>query len=138
MVEGDSAGQRQNGRDKRSGWPCCAAARYSTPGRSRRDRLFANTEIHDIAVAISGTHMDHGVRHTRIVSNLRYGKVLHLSDADVDGSHIQVLLLTLFFRHFPQLIDAGHVYVARPHCSAWMRPARGKTRRAGSALMMAN
>ena len=60
------------------------------------------------------------------LSGLRYGKVCILSDADVDGSHIQVLLLTLFFRHFPKLIEAGHIYVARPRCSAWTCRARQK------------
>jgi topoisomerase-4 subunit B len=60
------------------------------------------------------------------MSGLRYGKVCILSDADVDGSHIQVLLLTLFFRHFPKLIDAGHVYVAKPPLYRIDAPARGK------------
>jgi topoisomerase-4 subunit B len=64
-----------------------------------RDRLFANTEIHDISVAIGVD--PHGPDDAPDLSGLRYGKICILSDADVDGSHIQVLLLTLFFRHFP-------------------------------------
>jgi topoisomerase-4 subunit B len=89
-----------------------------------RDRLFANTEIHDISVAIGVD--PHGPNDTPDLSGLRYGKVCILSDADVDGSHIQVLLLTLFFRHFPKLIETGHVFVARPPLFRVDAPARGK------------
>ena len=60
------------------------------------------------------------------MSGLRYGKVCILSDADVDGSHIQVLLLTLFFRHFPKLIESGNLYVARPPLYRVDAPARAK------------
>ena len=89
-----------------------------------RDRLFANNEIHDISVAIG---IDpHGPTDTIDLSTLRYGKICILSDADVDGAHIQVLLLTLFFKHFPRLIEAGHVYVARPPLYRVDLPARGK------------
>ena len=89
-----------------------------------RDRLFANTEIHDIAVAVGVD--PHGANDTPDLGGLRYGKVCILSDADVDGSHIQVLLLTLFFRHFPKLIENGHVYVAKPPLYRVDAPARGK------------
>jgi topoisomerase IV subunit B len=89
-----------------------------------RDRLFANNEIHDISVAIGVD--PHGPTDEPDLSGLRYGKVCILSDADVDGSHIQVLLLTLFFRHFPKLIERGHVYVAKPPLFRIDAPARGK------------
>jgi topoisomerase-4 subunit B len=89
-----------------------------------RDRLFANNEIHDIAVAIGVD--PHGASDAPDMSGLRYGKVCILSDADVDGSHIQVLLLTLFFKHFPKLIETGHLYVARPPLFRVDAPARGK------------
>jgi len=89
-----------------------------------RDRLFANNEIHDIAVAIGVD--PHGPDDAADLSGLRYGKVCILSDADVDGSHIQVLLLTLFLRHFPKLIERGHVFVAKPPLFRVDAPARGK------------
>ncbi|MCW5637225.1 MAG: DNA topoisomerase IV subunit B, partial [Rubrivivax sp.] len=89
-----------------------------------RDRLFANTEIHDIAVALGVD--PHGPADEPDLSGLRYGKVCILSDADVDGSHIQVLLLTLFFRHFPKLVERGHVCIARPPLYRIDAPSRGK------------
>jgi topoisomerase IV subunit B len=89
-----------------------------------RDRLFANTEVHDIAVAIGVD--PHGPNDSPDLSGLRYGKVCILSDADVDGAHIQVLLLTLFFRHFPKLVETGHIYIARPPLYRIDAPARGK------------
>jgi topoisomerase IV subunit B len=88
-----------------------------------RDRLFANNEIHDIAVAIG---VDPHTMDGADLSGLRYGKICILSDADVDGSHIQVLLLTLFFRHFPRLIEAGRIFVAKPPLFRVDAPARGK------------
>ena len=91
---------------------------------TERDRLFANNEVHDIAVAIGVD--PHGPNDAVDLSGLRYGKICILSDADVDGAHIQVLLLTLFFKHFPQLIDRGNVCVARPPLYRVDAPARGK------------
>ena len=68
----------------------------------------------------------HGAVDDADLSNLRYGRVCILSDADVDGAHIQVLLLTLFLRHFPALIERGHVFVARPPLYRVDVPALGK------------
>ena len=125
LVEGDSAGgSAKMGRDKECQAVLPLRGKVLNTWEVERDRLFANTEIHDIAVAIGVD--PHGPNDSPDLSGLRYGKVCILSDADVDGSHIQVLLLTLFFRHFPKLIEAGHVYVARPPLFRVDIPARGK------------
>ncbi|HCE29724.1 MAG: DNA topoisomerase IV subunit B [Verminephrobacter sp.] len=125
LVEGDSAGgSAKMGRDKESQAVLPLRGKVLNTWEVDRDRLFANTEIHDISVAIGVD--PHGPHDSPDLSGLRYGKVCILSDADVDGSHIQVLLLTLFFRHFPKLIDAGHIYVARPPLFRVDVPARGK------------
>ncbi len=125
LVEGDSAGgSAKMGRDKESQAILPLRGKVLNTWEVDRDRLFANTEIHDISVAIGVD--PHGPNDTPDLSGLRYGKVCILSDADVDGSHIQVLLLTLFFRHFPKLIETGHVYVARPPLFRVDAPARGK------------
>jgi topoisomerase-4 subunit B len=125
LVEGDSAGgSAKMGRNKENQAILPLRGKVLNTWEVERDRLFANNEIHDISVAIGVD--PHGPDDTPDMSNLRYGKVCILSDADVDGSHIQVLLLTLFFRHFPKLIEAGHVFVARPPLFRVDAPARGK------------
>lgn len=125
LVEGDSAGgSAKMGRDKEFQAILPLRGKVLNSWETERDRLFANNEIHDIAVAIGVD--PHGRNDTPDFTNLRYGRICILSDADVDGSHIQVLLLTLFFKHFPQLVDRGHVYIARPPLFRVDAPARGK------------
>lgn len=132
LVEGDSAGgSAKMGRDKEFQAILPLRGKVLNTWEVERDRLFANNEVHDIAVAIGVD--PHGADDAsgsaapgEVLAGLRYGKVCILSDADVDGAHIQVLLLTLFFRHFPRLIEAGHVYVARPPLFRVDVPARGK------------
>lgn len=125
LVEGDSAGgSAKMGRDKESQAILPLRGKVLNTWEVERDRLFANNEIHDIAVAIGVD--PHGPQDQVDLSGLRYGKICILSDADVDGSHIQVLLLTLFFRHFPKLIESGNVYIARPPLFRVDAPARGK------------
>ncbi len=125
LVEGDSAGgSAKAGRNKETQAILPLRGKVLNAWEVERDRLFANNEIHDIAVAIGVD--PHGVNDNADLSGLRYGKVCILSDADVDGSHIQVLLLTLFFRHFPKLIEAGRIFVAKPPLFRVDAPARGK------------
>ena len=125
LVEGDSAGgSAKMGRDKETQAILPLRGKVLNTWEVERDRLFANTEIHDISVAIGVD--PHGPDDSPDMSGLRYGKICILSDADVDGSHIQVLLLTLFFKHFPKLIESGNLYVARPPLFRVDTPARGK------------
>ncbi|MCY7316517.1 MAG: type IIA DNA topoisomerase subunit B [Rubrivivax sp.] len=125
LVEGDSAGgSAKMGRNKETQAVLPLRGKVLNTWEVERDRLFGNTEIHDIAVAIGVD--PHGPNDSPDLSGLRYGKVCILSDADVDGSHIQVLLLTLFFRHFPKLVEAGNIYIARPPLYRIDAPARGK------------
>ena len=125
LVEGDSAGgSAKMGRNKETQAILPLRGKVLNAWEVERDRLFANNEIHDIAVAIGVD--PHGANDSPDLSGLRYGKVCILSDADVDGSHIQVLLLSLFFRHFPKLVAAGHVYIAKPPLFRIDAPARGK------------
>ena len=125
LVEGDSAGgSAKMGRNKETQAVLPLRGKVLNTWEVDRDRLFGNTEIHDIAVAVGVD--PHGPNDEPDFSGLRYGKVCILSDADVDGSHIQVLLLTLFFRHFPKLVERGHVHIARPPLYRIDAPARGK------------
>ncbi len=113
LVEGDSAGgSAKLGRDKDYQAILPLRGKVLNTWEVDRDQIFANNEVHDIAVAIGVD--PHRPDEAADLSGLRYGKIIIMSDADVDGSHIQVLLLTLFYRHFPQLIAHGHVHVAQP------------------------
>lgn len=125
LVEGDSAGgSAKMGRNKEYQAILPLRGKVLNTWEAERDRLFANNEVHDIAVAIGVD--PHGNNDEPDLTNLRYGKICILSDADVDGAHIQVLLLTLFYKHFPKLMERGHVYIARPPLFRVDAPARGK------------
>ena len=125
LVEGDSAGgSAKMGRNKETQAILPLRGKVLNAWEVERDLLFKNNEIHDISVAMGVD--PHGPNDEPDLSGLRYGKVCILSDADVDGSHIQVLLLTLFFRHFPKLVERGVIHVARPPLFRVDAPARGK------------
>jgi topoisomerase-4 subunit B len=125
LVEGDSAGgSAKLARDKQYQAILPLRGKVLNTFEVERDRLFANNEIHDIAVAIGVD--PHDADADTDLSGLRYSKIIVMADADVDGSHIKVLLLTLFFRHFPRLVEHGHICVAHPPLYRIDVPAQGK------------
>lgn len=128
LVEGDSAGGGcKVARDRVYQAILPLRGKVLNTWETERDRLFENNEVHDISVAL-GIDPHDVEAPASVLDNLRYGKVIILSDADVDGSHIQTLLLTLFYRHFPQLVTRGHVFIAKPPLFRVDAPSKGKGR----------
>ncbi|MBK7675805.1 DNA topoisomerase IV subunit B [Accumulibacter sp.] len=128
LVEGDSAGgSAKSGRDKDLQAILPLRGKVLNTWEVEAGSLFANREVHDIAVAL-GIDPHQVNAPDSVLANLRYGKVVIMTDADVDGSHIRVLLCTLFYRHFPKLIASGHLYFAQPPLYRLDVPGLGKTR----------
>ena len=125
IVEGDSAGgSAKQARDKEFQAVLPLKGKPKNTWQDSADTLYANKEIEAIALAIGVDH--HTPADGVDLSGLRYRKIIILADADVDGAHIQVLLLTLFFRHFPKLIEHGSVFVAQPPLFRIDVPGQGK------------